>query len=104
MNNLGLKQLTEEEINKNRVNTINQYRILQYLKNNLNIYAFKVYLYSRDIIMVIDKKPIKKMWKGLLMYPIFLGSWLLINFKCLFINKTNNFLLIITCKRVIIFL
>ena len=56
MNNLGLKQLTEEEINKNRVETINQYRILQYLKNNLNIYAFKVYLYSRDIIMVVDIK------------------------------------------------
>ena len=56
MNNLGLKQLTEEEINKNRVETINQYRILQYLKNNLNIFAFKVYLYSRDIIMVVDIK------------------------------------------------
>lgn len=56
MNNLGLKPLTEEKINKNRVETINQYRILQYLKNNLNIYAFKVYLYSRDIIMVVDIK------------------------------------------------
>lgn len=56
MNNLGLKPLTEEEINKNRVETINQYRILQYLKNNLNIFAFKVYLYSRDIIMVVDIK------------------------------------------------
>ena len=56
MNNLELKLLTEEEINKNRVETINQYRILQYLKNNLNIYAFKVYLYSRDIIMVVDIK------------------------------------------------
>ena len=56
MNNLELTPLTEEEINKNRVETINQYRILQYLKNNLNIYAFKVYLYSRDIIMVVDIK------------------------------------------------
>ena len=56
MNNLELKLLTEEEINKNRVETINQYRILQYLKNNLNIYAFRVYLYSRDIIMVVDIK------------------------------------------------
>ena len=55
MNNLELKPLTEEEINKNRVETINQYRILQYLKNNLNIFAFKVYLYSRDI-MVVDIK------------------------------------------------
>ena len=41
------------------------------------------------IIMVIDKKPIKRMWKGLLMYPIFLGSWLLINFKCLFKRDTT---------------
>lgn len=63
MNNLGLKQLTEEEINKNRVNTINQYKILQYLKNNLNIYAFKVYLYSRDIIMVIDKLSVSAYFK-----------------------------------------
>lgn len=41
------------------------------------------------IIMVIDKKPIKKMVKGLLMYPLFLGSWLLINFKCLFKRDTT---------------
>ena len=34
--------------------------------------------------MIMDKKPIKRMWKGLLMYPIFLASWLAINFKCLF--------------------
>ena len=41
------------------------------------------------VIMVIDKKPVKKMWKGLLMYPIFLGSWLAINFKCLFKRDTT---------------
>ena len=41
------------------------------------------------VIMVIDKKPVKKMWKGLLMYPIFLGSWLIINFKCLFKRDTT---------------
>ena len=63
MNNLELKPLTEEEINKNRVETINQYRILQYLKNNLNIFAFKVYLYSRDIIMVIDKLSVSAYFK-----------------------------------------
>lgn len=63
MNNLELKLLTEEEINKNRVETINQYRILQYLKNNLNIYAFRVYLYSRDIIMVIDKLSVSAYFK-----------------------------------------
>lgn len=36
------------------------------------------------IIMILDKKPIKPMIKGLLCYPLFLGSWLLINLKCLF--------------------
>ena len=41
------------------------------------------------IIMIIDKKPVKKMWKGIIMYPIFLGSWLVINFKCLFKQDTS---------------
>jgi len=41
------------------------------------------------LIMILDKKPIAKMWKGLLMYPVFLGSWLLINFKCLFQKNTT---------------
>lgn len=40
-------------------------------------------------IMVIDKKPIKKMWVGLLMYPVFMASWLAINFKCLFKQDTK---------------
>ena len=41
------------------------------------------------LIMKIDKKPIKPMWKGLIFYPLFLGSWLLINFKCLFVRNTK---------------
>ena len=36
------------------------------------------------VAMWLDKKPIKPMIKGLLCYPLFMGSWLLINFKCLF--------------------
>ena len=40
-------------------------------------------------IMIIDKKPIKNMWFGLLMYPLFMASWLLINFKCLFKQDTK---------------
>ena len=51
--------------------------------------TFLLPILTAIIIMVIDKKPIKKMWKGLLMYPIFLGSWLLINFKCLFKRDTT---------------
>ena len=39
--------------------------------------------------MILDKKPIRPMIKGLLCYPIFLGSWILINFKCLFKRDTS---------------
>jgi len=35
------------------------------------------------LIMLLDKRPIKPMIKGLIFYPLFLGSWILINFKCL---------------------
>ncbi len=41
------------------------------------------------IIMKLDKRPIRPMIKGLLCYPLFLGSWLVINFKCLFRRETN---------------
>ena len=41
------------------------------------------------LIMILDKRPIKPMIKGLLCYPLFLGSWLLINFKCLFKRDTS---------------
>ena len=51
--------------------------------------TFIVPIFTAIIIMIIDKKPIKNMWKGLLMYPVFLGSWLVINFKCLFKRDTT---------------
>lgn len=40
-------------------------------------------------VMVLDGKPIKPMIKGLFTYPLFMGSWLLINFKCLFKRETT---------------
>lgn len=36
------------------------------------------------LIIKIEHKKVKPMAKGLLCYPLFLGSWLVINFKCLF--------------------
>ena len=39
--------------------------------------------------MKMEHKPIKPMLKGLLCYPLFLGSWILINFKCLFKRDTS---------------
>ena len=41
------------------------------------------------VIMKLDKRDIKPMWFGLLCYPLFMGSWLLINFKCLFKRETT---------------
>ena len=38
---------------------------------------------SAIVIMILDKRKIKPMAKGLLFYPLFMGSWLLINMKCL---------------------
>jgi len=41
------------------------------------------------MIMILEKKPIRPMLKGLVFYPLFLGSWLAINFKCLFKRDTK---------------
>lgn len=41
------------------------------------------------LIMVLDRKPIRPMIKGLVCYPMFMGSWVLINFKCLFVRDTS---------------
>ena len=41
------------------------------------------------IVMALDKRPIKPMARGLACYPLFMGSWLLINFKCLFKRETT---------------
>lgn len=41
------------------------------------------------IIMKLDKRDIKPMWLGLLCYPLFMGSWILINIKCLINPNTK---------------
>ena len=40
-------------------------------------------------VMYLDGKPLKPMIKGFFTYPLFMGSWLLINFKCLFKRETE---------------
>lgn len=49
-----MRELNKEAIQKNQVNTIPQYYILDYLKQNLNINEFKIYLVNRNNIKVID--------------------------------------------------
>lgn len=41
------------------------------------------------LVMWLDKRPIRPMLKGLLYYPLFIASWLLINFKCMFIRTVK---------------
>ena len=58
--------------------------LLRYL-----IPTFILPILTAIFIMILDKKEIKPMFKGLIFYPVFLGSWLLINFKCLFKRDTT---------------
>lgn len=39
--------------------------------------------------MWLDKRPIRPMLKGMICYPIFVGTWLVINLKCLFKQNTS---------------
>ena len=48
------------------------------------ISTFFLPIITAILIMKIEHKKVKPMAKGLLCYPLFLGSWLVINFKCLF--------------------
>ena len=50
-----MKQLTKENILKNQVDTIEQFKVLDYLKKQLSIDDFTVYLIDRFTIKVIDK-------------------------------------------------
>ena len=51
-----MRLLNKEDILKNRVDTISQYHILDYLKKNLKLDEFKIYLVNRDNIKVVDKE------------------------------------------------
>ena len=53
---------------------------------NYGKYLFATFLLpiaTAVLILILDKRPIKPMIKGLIAYPFFLGSWILINIKCL---------------------
>ena len=69
----------------------NEMTTLELMWNAISVIipTFLLPIFIGIMIMIIDKKPIKPMRKGLLLYPLFLGSWLLINFKCLFKRETK---------------
>lgn len=46
-------------------------------------------IFTAIFVMIIEKKPIKKMYKGIIMFPVFMGSWLIINLKCIIKPNTT---------------
>ena len=50
-----MKILNDEDILKSNVDTISQFYILDYLKKNLNVSEFKIYLIDSNKIEVTDK-------------------------------------------------
>jgi cellulose synthase/poly-beta-1,6-N-acetylglucosamine synthase-like glycosyltransferase len=46
-------------------------------------------IFTAIFVMLIEKKPIRKMYKGILMFPVFMGSWLIINLKCIIRPNTK---------------
>ena len=46
--------------------------------------GYLAFALSAVIILIMDKRSIKKMIKGIIMYPIFMASWSILNFVCLF--------------------
>ena len=61
--------------------------ILNYIK--YIVATFIVPVLTAVFFMFIEKKPIKKMWKGILLYPVFMASWILINIKCIIKPNTQ---------------
>ena len=53
------------------------------------IATFIVPVFTAIFVMIVEKKSMKKMWKGLLLYPVFLGTWIVINIKCLIKPNTT---------------
>lgn len=51
-----MKELNKEDIRKNKVDTISQYHILTYLKDNLSTDEFKITLLDDENILVTDNR------------------------------------------------
>lgn len=50
-----MKYLNEQNINKNQVETVEQFKVLLYLKTTFNLNEVKLYLYDKNTIKLIDK-------------------------------------------------
>lgn len=46
-------------------------------------------VFTAIFVMMVEKKPIRKMLKGIILFPLFMGTWLVINFKCIIKPNTT---------------
>ncbi len=53
------------------------------------ISTFIVPIITALFILIIEKREIKPMLKGLILFPVFMGSWILINIKCIIKPNTT---------------
>ena len=51
-----MEHLNKENINKNQVETVEQFKVLSYLKSTFNFDEIELYLYDKTTIKLIDKK------------------------------------------------
>lgn len=54
-----MKHLNTENISKNQVDTVEQFKVLAYLKKEFNLNEVELYLYNRDTIKLIDKDKVQ---------------------------------------------
>lgn len=55
----------------------------------MGLLAYVVLAFSAIITLVVEKRSIKKMIKGIITYPLFMATWSVINFVCIFRIKRN---------------
>ena len=53
-----MKHLNKENINKNQVETIEQFKVLSYLKSTFKLDEIELYLYDKTTIKLIDKNKV----------------------------------------------
>lgn len=51
--------------------------------------TFIVPILTSIAILIIDKRPIRPMLKGIILFPVFMGSWIIINIKCMIKPNTK---------------
>lgn len=58
-----MKHLNKENINKNQVETVQQFKVLSYIKSIFNLNEIELYLYDKSTIKLVDKDKVQAHFK-----------------------------------------